>query len=66
MARTSSIIDRLPDEGRRALAELALREYRDLDDQAAYIIVEALRRAGALPIDDQLATTAPHGPVEAA
>ncbi len=35
-------------EERRALAELALREYREPADQAAYLIVEGLRRAGVL------------------
>lgn len=38
-------------EERRALAELALREYREPADQAAYLIVEGLRRAGLLPND---------------
>lgn len=35
-------------EERRALAELALREYREPADQAAWLIVEGLRRAGVL------------------
>jgi hypothetical protein len=35
-------------EERRALAELALREYRAPADQAAYLIVDGLRRAGVL------------------
>jgi hypothetical protein len=40
---------RLPTEDRQALAELALREYRDPSDLAAFLIVEGLRRMGALP-----------------
>jgi hypothetical protein len=40
-------------EERRALAELALREYREPADQAAYLIVEGLRRAGVLRDDHQ-------------
>jgi hypothetical protein len=35
-------------EERRALAELSLREYREPADQAAYLIVDGLRRAGML------------------
>jgi hypothetical protein len=34
---------------RRALVNLAEREMRDPRDQAAYLIVEGLRAAGALP-----------------
>ena len=33
---------------RRALNDLAEREYRDPRDQAAYLIADGLRRAGAL------------------
>lgn len=47
MSRPLSI--RLQDRDRQALAELALREYRDPSDQAAYIIAKALRAEGALP-----------------
>ena len=36
-------------EERTALAELALREYREPADQAAYLIIQGLRRAGVLP-----------------
>lgn len=48
MARPLSIRE-LDDEQRRALSELAVKEFRDPRDQAAYLIVEGLRRAGALP-----------------
>ena len=34
---------------RRALVNLAEREMRDPRDQAAYLILEGLRRVGALP-----------------
>ncbi len=51
MVRPLSI--QLPDEDRQALAELALRQYRDPSDQAAYLIAEGLKRAGALPADDR-------------
>ena len=44
-------IRNLLDEHRRALGELAVREYREPDDQAAYLIVDGLRRAGVLPLD---------------
>lgn len=37
------------DRVRRALVNLAEREYRDPRDQAAYLIAEGLRAAGALP-----------------
>ena len=59
----------LPDEPtRRALVNIAEREFRDPRAQAAKFIVEGLKRAGALPTDDQptdLTTAAPHGPGEA-
>ena len=51
---------------RQALNDLAEREYRDPRDQATKLISDALRQAGALPSDDRLATTAPHGRGEAA
>ena len=42
----------IPDErARRALIELAEREFRDPRDQAALLVVEGLRRAGALTDD---------------
>ena len=44
-------IRNLLDEHRRALVELAVREYGEPDDQAAYLIVDGLRRAGVLPLD---------------
>ncbi len=50
MARPLTIRNLL-DEHRRALGELAIREYREPDDQAAYLIVDGLRRAGVLPLD---------------
>ena len=40
-------------EERQALAELALREYREPSDQAAYLIVQGLRQAGVLRDDHQ-------------
>jgi hypothetical protein len=40
---------RLPTEERQALATLAVLEYRDVNDQATYLIVEGLRRRGLLP-----------------
>jgi len=39
---------RLPIEERQALAMLAVLEYRDVNDQAAYLIAEGLRRRGLL------------------
>ena len=50
MARPLTIRNLL-DEHRHALGELAIREYREPDDQAAYLIVDGLRRAGVLPHD---------------
>jgi len=41
-------VRRLSDEHRRALDELAAREYREPAEQAAYLIVDGLKRAGAL------------------
>jgi len=55
MARPLTIRN-LPDEHRRALGELAIREYREPDDQAACLIVDGLRRAGILT-DDRSATS---------
>ncbi len=49
MARPLTIRNLL-DEHRHALGELAIREYREPDDQAAYLIVEGLERAGVLPL----------------
>ena len=47
MARPLSIkLER--QEERQALAEMALREYREPVDQAAYLIVQGLRQAGFL------------------
>ena len=39
---------------RRALNDLAEREYRDPRDQAAKMLSEALRSTGALPTDGRL------------
>jgi hypothetical protein len=39
-------------EERQALAELALREYREPADQAAWLIVQGLRQAGVLRESD--------------
>ena len=47
MARTIKVALEAEEE-RRALAELALREYRSPSDQAAYLVIEGLRRAGVL------------------
>jgi hypothetical protein len=55
MTRPISI--RLPTEDRQALAELALVEYREVSDQAAYLIAEGLRHRGMLP---DLKTAADH------
>lgn len=59
MARPISVrLERV--EERRALAELALREYREPADQAAWLIVEGLRRARVLtdqpPADEAAAS----------
>jgi hypothetical protein len=44
----------LPNEAtRRALVELAEREWRDPRDQAAKLLVEGLERAGVLPAEEQ-------------
>ena len=61
----SSVYVRLPEQAREALYELADREWRDPRDQAAKLVIEGLRRAGALS-EDARQTTAPAGPVEAA
>jgi len=49
----------LPERARKALIELAEREYRDPRDQAAKLLTEALRQAGALaddaPADEEAA-----------
>lgn len=50
MARPLTIRNLL-DDHRHALGELAIREYHEPDDQAAYLIVDGLRRAGVLPLD---------------
>jgi len=63
MARNLTIRN-LSDEHRRALGELAIREYREADDQAAYLIVDGLRRAGVLASDR--AGDAERQPTEAA
>lgn len=47
MSRPISV--RLLTEDRQALAELALREYRDPSDLAAYLIADGLRRLGMRP-----------------
>jgi hypothetical protein len=49
-------------EARRALVNLAGREMRDPRDQAAYLILEGLRRVGALP---ELKTAAGRQPASA-
>ncbi len=56
MARPLTIRNLL-DEHRHALGELAIREYREPDDQAAYLIVDGLRRAGILKDDRSAAPT---------
>jgi len=48
----SSIYLPLPTREREALCELADREFRDPKDQARLLLVEGLRRAGALPADE--------------
>ena len=62
MARPLTIRNLL-DEHRHALGELAVREYREPDDQAAYLIVDGLRRAGILTEEgrSRVLTTDPHG-----
>ena len=52
MARPLTIRNLL-DEHRDALSEMGIRQYRDPEDQAAYLIVEGLRRAGYLSTDEQ-------------
>jgi len=48
---------------RRALNDLAEREYRDPRDQATMMLADALRKAGALPEDRSTAlTTVTRGP----
>ena len=47
----SSIYLPLPSREREALCELADREFRDPKDQARLLLVEGLRRAGALPAE---------------
>jgi len=64
MARTLSI-RQLTEDDRRALAELAIREYREPADQAAYLIVDGLRRAGILTDDRSAALTSNSRELEA-
>lgn len=47
------------DQARRALVNLAEREMRDPRDQAAYLILEGLRAAGALPEQNHAAGRQP-------
>ncbi len=47
----------LPDVSRDALYELAEKEWRDPRDQAAKLIVEGLRQAGALTDERSTALT---------
>ncbi len=56
MARPLTIRNLL-DDHRHALGELAIREYREPDDQAAYLIVDGLRRAGILTEERSAALT---------
>jgi hypothetical protein len=62
------IIVRLPTEyARRALVDVAEREFRDPRDQAAYYVVRGLQADGALPVaehgtsDHRLPTTVEAG-----
>jgi hypothetical protein len=48
-ARVRAIYVPVTEPMRRALVNLAEREFRDPRDQAAYLITEGLRAAGALP-----------------
>jgi hypothetical protein len=52
-------IRRLKDEHRRALDALADREYRDPAEQAAYLIVDGLKRAGILTDQTNESTGSP-------
>jgi len=47
----------LSEPSRRALNDLAEREYRDPRDQATMMLADALRKAGALPEDRSAALT---------
>lgn len=51
---------RLPSSARDALLQLALREYRHPRDQAAILLLDSLRRAGALP-EEPDTREVPHG-----
>ncbi len=64
MARPLTIRNLL-DEHRHALGELAIREYREPDDQAAYLIVDGLRRAGILTEERSAALTTDSRELEA-
>jgi len=64
MARPLTIRNLL-DEHRQALGKLAIREYREPGDQAAYLIVDGLRRAGALADDGRATLTTAHRELEA-
>ena len=56
----SSIYLPLPSREREALCELADREFRDPKDQARLLLVEGLRRAGALPAEPSEQDSATH------
>lgn len=53
-----SLYVRLPDPAIRALADEARRELRSPKEQAAYLIVIALRRSGALADESDRRETA--------
>jgi hypothetical protein len=48
----------LTEPARRALRDMALREYRRPRDQARLLLEDALRRAGALPEEETNLTEA--------
>jgi hypothetical protein len=50
-------VDLATEAERKALGEMAIREYRDPDDQAAFLVREGLRQAGYL---ERLLESAPH------
>ncbi len=60
---------RLPGEALEALTDLSIREYREPADQAAYLIVDNLRRLGVLEEPKRptsIPTADPRGPEAAA
>lgn len=56
---------KLPESALNALYRVGRREYRGPREQAAWLVLEGLRRAGALPADNPATDPRPTAAVEA-